>query len=44
VVIAIAADLGLEPGGLEKLRVAKAAERGSFSERIVWCGNLSAWA
>ena len=42
VVLALAADLGLDAGGLEKLRAAKAADRGSFSERIVWCGNLSA--
>jgi len=41
VVLALAADLGLDAGGLEKLRAAKAAERGSFSERIVWCGSLS---
>jgi predicted house-cleaning noncanonical NTP pyrophosphatase (MazG superfamily) len=41
VVLALAADLGLDAGGLEKLRVAKAADRGSFTERIVWCGSLS---
>jgi predicted house-cleaning noncanonical NTP pyrophosphatase (MazG superfamily) len=41
VVIALAADLGLDAGGLEKLRAAKAADRGSFTERIVWCGSLS---
>jgi predicted house-cleaning noncanonical NTP pyrophosphatase (MazG superfamily) len=41
VVLALAADLGLDAGGLEKLRAAKAAERGSFSGRIVWRGNPS---
>jgi predicted house-cleaning noncanonical NTP pyrophosphatase (MazG superfamily) len=41
VVLALAADLGLDAGGLEKLRAAKAADRGSFTERMVWCGNLS---
>jgi predicted house-cleaning noncanonical NTP pyrophosphatase (MazG superfamily) len=41
VVLALAADLGLDAGGLEKLRAAKAADRGSFTERIVWCGSLS---
>jgi predicted house-cleaning noncanonical NTP pyrophosphatase (MazG superfamily) len=40
VVLALAADLGLDAGGLERLRAAKAVERGSFTERIVWCGNL----
>jgi predicted house-cleaning noncanonical NTP pyrophosphatase (MazG superfamily) len=40
VVLAIAADLDLDAGGLEKLRVAKAIERGSFTERTVWGGNL----
>jgi predicted house-cleaning noncanonical NTP pyrophosphatase (MazG superfamily) len=41
VVLALAADLGLDAGGLERLRAAKAAERGSFSERIVWRGSLN---
>jgi predicted house-cleaning noncanonical NTP pyrophosphatase (MazG superfamily) len=40
VVLALAANLGLDAGGLERLRVAKAAERSSFTGRIVWCGNL----
>jgi predicted house-cleaning noncanonical NTP pyrophosphatase (MazG superfamily) len=40
VVLALAADLGLDAGGLETLRSAKAVERGSFTERIVWCGDL----
>jgi predicted house-cleaning noncanonical NTP pyrophosphatase (MazG superfamily) len=42
VVLALAADLGIDADGLEKLRAAKAAERGSFTERIVWRGNLNA--
>ena len=41
VVLALAADLGLDAGGLEKLRAAKAADRGSFTEQIVWCGNCN---
>src|SRR5580698_7614209 len=40
VVLALAADLGVDAGGLERLRSAKAVERGSFTDRIVWCGNL----
>jgi predicted house-cleaning noncanonical NTP pyrophosphatase (MazG superfamily) len=40
VVLALAVDLGVDAAGLETLRAAKAAERGSFTERIVWCGNL----
>jgi predicted house-cleaning noncanonical NTP pyrophosphatase (MazG superfamily) len=40
VVLALAADLGFDAGGLERLRAAKATERGSFTERIVWSGNL----
>jgi predicted house-cleaning noncanonical NTP pyrophosphatase (MazG superfamily) len=42
VVLSLAAGLGIDAEGLEKLRAAKAAERGSFTERIVWCGNLNA--
>lgn len=40
VVLALAADLGVDAGQLEHLRAAKAAERGSFAKRIVWCGNV----
>lgn len=40
VVLALAADLGLDAGGLDRLRAAKTVERGSFTKRIVWCGNL----
>lgn len=39
VAFALAADLGVDPAQLEKLRATKAAERGGFSERIVWTGN-----
>ena len=39
VVLALAADLGVDRDQLEKLRAAKAFERGAFTERIVWCGN-----
>jgi predicted house-cleaning noncanonical NTP pyrophosphatase (MazG superfamily) len=41
VVLALAADLGLDACELEKLRAGKAADRGSFTERIVWCGTLN---
>jgi predicted house-cleaning noncanonical NTP pyrophosphatase (MazG superfamily) len=40
VVRALACDLGVSPGALEQVRAAKAAERGGFAERLVWCGNL----
>lgn len=39
VVRALAALAGIYPGGLEKLRAAKAEERGGFGGRIVWMGN-----
>jgi predicted house-cleaning noncanonical NTP pyrophosphatase (MazG superfamily) len=39
VVRALAADLGVEADQLEKIREAKAGERGAFAERIVWTGN-----
>ncbi|MFF9479560.1 nucleoside triphosphate pyrophosphohydrolase [Streptomyces sp. NPDC014733] len=39
VVRALAADLGVAPGQLEKIREAKARERGGFTERVVWTGN-----
>ncbi|MGI5441437.1 nucleoside triphosphate pyrophosphohydrolase [Streptomyces shenzhenensis] len=39
VVHALAADLGVDAGQLEKIREAKASERGGFAERIVWTGN-----
>lgn len=40
VAFALAADLGVDADRLEKIRAAKAEQRGAFSERIVWTGNL----
>lgn len=39
VVYALAADLGIDADQLEKIRAAKATERGGFADRIVWTGN-----
>lgn len=39
VVHALAVDLGIDTDQLEKIREAKASERGGFAERIVWTGN-----
>ncbi|GAA3123030.1 hypothetical protein GCM10020254_82680 [Streptomyces goshikiensis] len=39
VAFALAADLGVDPTQLEKIRAAKAEQRGGFAERIVWTGN-----
>ncbi|MEW1694175.1 nucleoside triphosphate pyrophosphohydrolase [Streptomyces sp. NPDC093249] len=39
VVRALAGELGVGPDQLEKLREAKAEERGGFADRIVWTGN-----
>ncbi|MGW2077122.1 pyrophosphohydrolase domain-containing protein [Streptomyces sp. NPDC001939] len=39
VVHALAADLGVDAGQLERIREVKASERGGFAERIVWTGN-----
>jgi predicted house-cleaning noncanonical NTP pyrophosphatase (MazG superfamily) len=39
VVHALAADLGVDVGQLEKIREVKASERGGFADRIVWTGN-----
>ncbi|MET7474611.1 nucleoside triphosphate pyrophosphohydrolase [Streptomyces sp. NPDC005648] len=36
---ALAAVLGVDAGQLEKIREAKASERGGFADRIVWTGN-----
>lgn len=36
VVRALGADLGLTPGELERIRAAKAAERGGFAARVIW--------
>lgn len=40
VVLALAADLGMNGRQLESLRATKAAERGGFADRIVWSGNV----
>lgn len=42
VLLALAGDLGVDRDHLEKLRTAKAFERGGFADRIVWSGNASA--
>jgi predicted house-cleaning noncanonical NTP pyrophosphatase (MazG superfamily) len=39
VLYALAEDCGTDRQQLEKLRAAKAEERGGFSDRIIWCGN-----
>jgi predicted house-cleaning noncanonical NTP pyrophosphatase (MazG superfamily) len=42
VLLALAGDLGVDRDHLEKLRIAKAFERGGFADRIVWSGNAPA--
>jgi predicted house-cleaning noncanonical NTP pyrophosphatase (MazG superfamily) len=44
VVMALADGLGVDRMQLEKLRAKKAADRGGFSQKIVWSGNLAATA
>jgi predicted house-cleaning noncanonical NTP pyrophosphatase (MazG superfamily) len=44
VVYALAALAGTDPQRLEKLRAAKADERGGFADRIIWAGNQPAAA
>lgn len=39
VLYALAENAGTDRQQLEKLRAAKAEERGPFSDRIIWCGN-----
>ncbi len=39
VLLALAGDLGVDQDHLEKLRTAKAVQRGGFADRIVWSGN-----
>ncbi|MFF9478102.1 hypothetical protein [Streptomyces sp. NPDC014733] len=39
VVLALAEDLGVGAAQLEKIREAKARERGGFRDRAVWMGN-----
>lgn len=42
VIYALAGLTGTDPQQLEKLRAAKAEERGGFAERIIWTGNQPA--
>jgi len=44
VVYALAGLAGTDPQQLEKLRAAKADERGGFADRIIWSGNRPAAA
>jgi predicted house-cleaning noncanonical NTP pyrophosphatase (MazG superfamily) len=39
VIYAMAAGLGLTPADMEKIRAAKAAERGGFTNQVIWFGN-----
>ena len=39
VLYALAEHAGTSRQQLERLRAAKAAERGAFTDRIIWCGN-----
>jgi predicted house-cleaning noncanonical NTP pyrophosphatase (MazG superfamily) len=39
VIYAMAAQIGVSRDALEKIREAKAAERGAFRDRIIWLGN-----
>ncbi|MGW8356517.1 pyrophosphohydrolase domain-containing protein [Streptomyces wedmorensis] len=39
VLLALVAEIGLDPDQLEKIRCAKADERGGFANRVVWTGN-----
>ncbi|MFB7956573.1 nucleoside triphosphate pyrophosphohydrolase [Streptomyces sp. NPDC056045] len=39
VMYTLAKDLGMDSAGLERIRLAKARERGSFTNRVVWSGN-----
>ena len=38
-VYALADEIGLSREDLERIREAKAAERGAFRDRIIWLGN-----
>lgn len=42
VLYALAEQVGIDRQQLEKLRAAKAEERGAFADRIIWCGNRPA--
>ena len=39
VLYALAENAGISREQLERLRAAKAVERGAFTGRIIWCGN-----
>lgn len=39
VLLAVAAELGVDRHQLEQLRAAKLRERGGFADRVVWLGN-----
>ncbi|MFE9802984.1 hypothetical protein ACFYP6_29665 [Streptomyces goshikiensis] len=39
VAFALAADHGVDPAQLEKIRASKTQERGGFAELIIWTGN-----
>jgi predicted house-cleaning noncanonical NTP pyrophosphatase (MazG superfamily) len=39
VLYALAQQAGIDPQQLERLRAAKAEERGGFDDRVIWCGN-----
>ncbi|MFF0481894.1 nucleoside triphosphate pyrophosphohydrolase [Streptomyces sp. NPDC004435] len=39
VLLALVAEIGVDPAQLEKIRCAKADERGGFADRVVWTGN-----
>lgn len=41
VLYALAEQAGIDRQQLEKLRAAKAEERGGFADRIIWSGNRS---
>lgn len=42
VLYALAEQAGTDRQQLEKLRAAKAGERGGFADRVIWCGNRPA--
>jgi predicted house-cleaning noncanonical NTP pyrophosphatase (MazG superfamily) len=44
VLYALAVQAGTDLGQVEKLRAAKAEERGGFDDRVIWSGNLPATA
>jgi len=42
VLYALAGQVGTDPQQLEKLRAAKAEQRGGFTARVIWSGNRPA--